>query len=107
GGRPAVPPDEATVDEAVELKAGQIFVRELLVVAKFQRAGDAVVAADLGGTIAAAEGETAEIELLRQVHRARCDLPRGSKLDREVFVQGLVASEPEIQRREFWRGAPH
>src|SRR5690242_3520042 len=107
GWTPAVPPDEPAFDEAVELEAGQVFIGKLLVVAQLQQAGDTVVAADLGGAIAAAEGKTAEIELLRQVHRARSHLAGGGKLQGEGVVQRLVAGEPEIQRREFWRGAPY
>src|SRR5690242_3884350 len=57
---PAVPPDEAAVDEAVELEAGEVCVVQFLIEAQFERAGNAVVAADLGRAIAASEGDAAE-----------------------------------------------
>ena len=52
----AVPPDEPAVDKAVELEAGPVFVSQLLVEADFERAGNPVVAADLGRAIATPEG---------------------------------------------------
>ena len=77
-------------------------VVELLLKAQFKRAGDAVVAADLGAAIAAAERSTPEIELLRQEQRTRRDLACSGELHRPGIGDGLVAGEPEIQRREFF-----
>ena len=62
-------PCGAGVNEAVELVAAPVSIVDLLVEAQFERAGDAVVAADLGAAVATAERDAAEIELLRGKER--------------------------------------
>ena len=67
----AVVPRRTAVDEAVELIAAQILPVQPLIEPQLDRAGNAVVAADLGTAIAAAKGGAAEIELLRGETAAR------------------------------------
>jgi hypothetical protein len=61
----SVIPGRAGIDEAIELIAAQISIAELLIEAQFERAGDAVVTADLGTAIAPPEILASQIELLR------------------------------------------
>ena len=60
----AIVPDRACVGKAIELIAAPVAEVDALVEAELERTGQTIVTADLGCTIAAAEGSPTEIELL-------------------------------------------
>src|SRR5437868_39012 len=99
----AVIPGRAGVDEAIELIAAQISKVQLLIETKFERAGNAVVATDLGTAIAPPKVRTSKIELLRSEQRAGSDLAGPRRLYRPDVGQCLVAREPEVENGEIGR----
>src|ERR1700688_2856222 len=101
----SVVPGSTRVDETIELIAGQVTEVQTPIEAQFKRAGDAVVAADLGAAIAAPEGGGPEIELLRGEQRTGSDLAGGGNLHRPCIGQRLIAGEPGIHHGEIGRGA--
>src|SRR3978361_1162925 len=98
-------PGPSGLHEAVELITAEVSQAQFLVETQFERAGDAVVAADLGAAVSSAKGRAAQIELLRGEQRPRGHLTRRRKLHRPGVGQRLIACEPEIEHAEFARRA--